>query len=224
MATMTMSIAVDGKAVNVLPTAYKYDVFLSYSRAQQWPKWVRGVFLPIVEHWLSAELGRDVVIFHDARDIGIGHIWTGELEQGLASSRVMITLWSKNYFQSEWCLRELSAVLARADDFRSRGLSGRIVFPVAIHDSTSEDLPELARSLQLESIQQFADPFTHEDSPLRESLSRTLQGLCRQAAQEITAVPDDTFSWPMLDYSSYIDRLRIHGSTPIPRPTLGGPP
>jgi hypothetical protein len=208
----------------VSPTCYVYDVFLSYSHAQKWPEWVEAHFLPIIEHWLSAELGRDVVIFRDRRNVEAGQQWAQEIEGALASSRTMISLWSKSYFQSEWCRHELGAILARADQLRSFGHSGEIVFPVAIHDSDPADLPEPARALQRTKIQRFADPFAHPKGQLRESLSQTLQGMCRQAARQIGELPDHTFAWPMADYSAYAEQLKVKSPGQITKPSLGGAP
>jgi hypothetical protein len=207
-----------------LRAGYRHDVFLSYSRVQQWPAWVDRIFLPVIEHWLSAELGRDVVVFQDVRSIEPGQNWPSELEQGLAASRVMITLWSKTYFRSEWCRRELAALMARADQQRARGLSGQIIFPLAIHDSTGDDVPRAARKLQLQRIQRYADPFTHPDSPLREELSRELRQLCHHAAREISRIPDESFVWPTPDYSSYLRNLDTGPPDETGRPSLGGVP
>jgi hypothetical protein len=205
-----------------LSAGYQYDVFLSYSRAQQWPTWVERTFLPIVEHWLSAELGRDVRIFHDMRSISIGQHWPNELEYGLAASRIMITLWSRSYFRSDWCRRELGALMCRAEHQRSRGLTGQIIFPIAIHDSTRADVPSAARDLQLQKIQQFADPFIHQDSPMREELSRNLRPLCQQAARQIAAVPDESYVWPLPDYSDFVRRLTSPPDEQTFPPSLGG--
>ena len=75
--------------------------------------------------------------------------------------------------------------------------------------------------MQYERIQEYSDPFTHPHSPLRESLSRTLQVMCKQAAREISTLPDDTFAWPMADCGGYVRRLRVDPTAQLSRPTLG---
>jgi len=32
---------------------YEYDVFVSYRRHAEWPKWVQSIFLPLFNHWLT---------------------------------------------------------------------------------------------------------------------------------------------------------------------------
>jgi hypothetical protein len=124
------------------PPHYRYDVFLSYSRANSWPRFVDLHFRPILDHWLSAELGEPSRIFHDARAIEIGQRWPSEIDRGLRDSRVMVALLSRNYFQSDWCRRELASMLARAEWFREAGLDDQVIFPIALHDCTTEDLPD----------------------------------------------------------------------------------
>lgn len=205
----------------MVPTGYEYDVFLSYSHSQHWPKWVEGHFLPVIRHWISAELGRDVTIFYDRDGVGAGEEWPDRLERALAASRTMITLWSRNYFRSEWCTRELSAHLKRAHYLGRRGLSGNLVFPVAIHDSAAKDLPELVRTMHVKKVQNYADPFAHKDGPLVSELSRELRTFSEKAAHEIDTLPAETFAWPLRDYSDYHHRLRLPPQDPSSPPSLG---
>lgn len=108
----------------------------------------------------------------------------------------MIALLTRNYLQSKFCRRELASMLARADWLRQRGEADQIIFPLAVRDCAAEDLPEALKALQILSIHDYADPFMHPESMLREQLSRRLQPLCEQVARRIEQIEDDTFLWP----------------------------
>ena len=56
---------------------YEHDVFLSYRRHAEWPKWVQRIFLPLFNHWLGEELP-GVRIFIDY-DIETGELWPQRL-------------------------------------------------------------------------------------------------------------------------------------------------
>ena len=44
---------------------YKNDIFISYSRHYEWPKWVKYYFIPALRHWLCEDLGKEPEIFFD---------------------------------------------------------------------------------------------------------------------------------------------------------------
>jgi hypothetical protein len=198
---------------------YRYDVFISYSRATDWPGWVEEKFTRVLRHWLSAELGRTAEIFLDVRSVGPGQDWPEALEEGLAQSRALISLLSKTYFSSDWCRRELGAMLARRDHLRDeRGISLPLVFPMRIHDSEQKHVPEVLHSIQTIDISTFAEPFMQRESPLLEGLSRELRSFCEQAAPQILRVPEDSFRWPLAAYAHYLPRLTVEppGQTSVP--------
>lgn len=198
---------------------YRYDVFISYSRATDWPEWVEEKFTRVLRHWLSAEFGRRAEIFLDVRSIAPGQDWPAALEEGLAQSRAIIPLWSKLYFSSDWCRRELGAMLARRDHLRHElGVDVPLVFPMRIHDSEQEDLPQILHRLQSTDISKFADPFMQQGSALLEGLSQKLKAFCERAAPQILSVPEDSFSWPLTEYASYLTQLTVEpqGQTSVP--------
>jgi hypothetical protein len=202
---------------------YRHDVFISYSRAAEWPRWVEDQFLPVFHHWLTAELGRDADIFLDTRSVLVGQRWPDELERGLAASRTIVPLWTVNYFSSDWCCREISSMLERSDRLRQRQLSDRVVFPLAIHDSAPEKVPPAVSHLQIVDIRACADPYVHPDSPRREELSGRLRAVCEQVAEHILAVPSDSYRWPLPDYTHYYQQIRRDPPGQHFMPSLGQP-
>ena len=198
---------------------YKYDVFLSYSRKGQWEAFVDDVFEPIFLHWLGEELGRTPVVFKDRTTIHIGQNWHELLEHALQSSRVMVALWSRQYFSSESCRRELSFMLARAHEFRIRGVFDRIILPATIHDGNR--FPPFLSVLQALNLSEYADPFMAMRSILQEKLSAKLQNLSRDAASAIEAVPNDSFQWKV-DYASHLAMFSEFRERQDRPPSLGG--
>lgn len=200
-------------------SGYKYDVFLSYSRSGHWETFVDDVFEPILSHWLGEELGRTPVVFKDRATVSIGQNWHETLEHALQASRVMVTLWSRQYFSSEWCRRELSFMLARASEFKIRGVFDRIILPATIHDG--KKFPPFLSALQALNLSEYADPFMTRRSLLREKLSAKMQELSRDAASAIEKVPNDSFQWNV----HYVSRLAMFsefGGRQDRPPSLGG--
>ncbi len=62
---------------------YEHDVFISYRRHKEWPKWVSQTFFDIFDHWLDAELGRDCSIFVD-NQLETGRNWPTNLGDHLS--------------------------------------------------------------------------------------------------------------------------------------------
>ena len=109
-------------------TSRQHHVFLSYARPDNKP-------LPNVggEGWVTAFYhdlrrrhrlysGRELQVFFDTDDIGIGDDWKGRLGDGLRSSKLFLAFLSANYIASPNCLWEWEQYLrhehslARGDD------------------------------------------------------------------------------------------------------------
>jgi hypothetical protein len=87
--------------------AYRWDVFLSYRRFHEWPRWVNDHFLPLFRFYPGEELGRDALVFVDTEEIQSGSFWPLSLAECVAESQVLVCLWSRLYFTSSWCAAEL---------------------------------------------------------------------------------------------------------------------
>jgi hypothetical protein len=111
--------------------AYKYEIFISYKRDDDLEtlSWITQHFRPLLSLRVSQELGHDVSIFYD-KQIESGSSWPNELLSKLSQSRVLVPLWSKNYFNSAWCVLELSHMLVReeASGLRSDHNSSGLLF------------------------------------------------------------------------------------------------
>lgn len=122
---------------------YTYDIFVSYKRYGEWTSWVRGEFSRVLDDHLSMALGRPAKIFVDDQ-IEAGADWPFDLSNKLTTSRVLIPLFSKMYFGSEWCLKEFYASRFKESEMglRTPEHPAGIIVPARIHDGKLEDLPE----------------------------------------------------------------------------------
>jgi hypothetical protein len=135
--------------------AYEYDVFVSYSRDYPFGDWVRDPFLPLFTGYLKAALNRRPSIFVDDQIEG-GSAWALRLRRALAQSRCLVGIWSPNYFLSDWCVAEWTAMATREQRMRYRTIDrpDGLVVPVTVHDG--EKFPASARAVQFKNWVDFA--------------------------------------------------------------------
>ena len=93
--------------------SYLHDVFISYKREALWTPWTRDHFKTLVQAYLQRELGRSPEIFVD-ENLDVGEDWVDGLAANLAKSRVLVPIFSGDYFGSDWCLNELDLMLGRS--------------------------------------------------------------------------------------------------------------
>ncbi|MEU4446735.1 toll/interleukin-1 receptor domain-containing protein [Actinosynnema sp. NPDC050801] len=198
--------------------SYEFDVFLSYRRTKWWPVYVRKLFLPMLDHWLSAELGAEARIYFDAEDIETGTAWPHRLATGLASSKVMLCLWSREYFASPWCRAELGHMLARR---RAAGGSREplpLILAAVLHDG--KDFPGELGDIQHFPLQDCASPWIAEGSPKAEVLSDKVMKLAADLSHAIDRAPAHDPKWRELaidEFTGLFERSR----TPTRPPSLG---
>ena len=199
--------------------SYHYDVFLSYSRKGQWPSFVANIFLPAFDHLLSEELGQQIKLFQDTHEIRTGEYVQERLKRELVRSKVMVALWSKLYFSSDWCKIEASFMLSRAESFREKQVTDRLVLPLVIHDGA--DFPPLLNEIQQQDIRKYANPYLAKDSLRKEELYEVLRSFAEDVADAIRAVPDESFAWPYGDPDRYLAQLDVGSPDQRTVPTLG---
>jgi hypothetical protein len=120
---------------------YEFDVFLSYSRKGSSPKWVHNHFLPKLRDCLIDELGHEVKVFVD-QEMEPGDIWPARLARMLGRSKILVSIYSAQYFRSDWCVAEWKSMAAReqALGLASSDLTRGLIFPVLYADS--QNFPE----------------------------------------------------------------------------------
>jgi hypothetical protein len=199
--------------------AYQWDVFLSYRRSNDWPRFVEKHFLPKLQHWLDTSLGYTSKIFVDVQEIETGDAWPYKLADGLAHSKTMICLWSREYFSSKWCALELTQMLARRKSLTgSSGSPPPLILGVLIHDS--ENLDHTLREIQRFALQDYSNPWIAEGSPTAERLSVEIEKLARDVAKALERAPEYDDSWPSLVTNEFMRLFDADVGQDLP-PSLG---
>jgi hypothetical protein len=175
--------------------AYEWDVFLSYRRFGEWPGWVHKHFQSLLTHWLGEELGDVPRMFVDVEVLESGANWPDQLANGLANSKAMVALWSRQYFSSRWCTAELQHMIERekACGIGSEGSGGRLVVPAVIHDG--QDIPPPLKVIHYLELQELSNPRIASDSSTGEKLSEAIRGWAPSVKAAIERAPEWNESW-----------------------------
>lgn len=186
---------------------YEYDIFISYKRGREPERWIERHFQPLLEHYVGLELGRPPAIFRDDR-LEAGNTWPAELGIALGVSRVMVPLWTRTYFHSEWCSRELAEMLGREEETGRRSATQPIglVIPAVLHDC--EDLPPQLQPIQATPLRDCFNPRMREESRLAEQLADRLAQMAPGIRSSIEAAPDFRADWPVAAAQRFLAAVR----------------
>jgi len=198
--------------------AYQHDVFLSYRRTNDWPRFVGKHFLPKFKHWLDAALGHNSSIFFDIRDIETGESWPHRLANGVAHSKTMVCLWSREYFSSQWCSAELAQMLARRRSVAGTSGPPPLILAVVIHDS--EDLHPSLADIQRFNLKDCSNPWIAKGSLMAERLSTEIEKLARDVADALAQVPEYDPEWDSLATEEFLRLFGTRIAQDLP-PSLG---
>lgn len=199
--------------------SYQYDVFLSYRRHREWPLWVQNTFLPVFAHWLGEEV-TDLRIFVDY-EIETGDSWPHRLGQALGQSKILVPLFSRQYFGSPWCQLELGLMMAREANcgYRTGDHPGGLVVPAHIHDGA--DLPALARAIQAAQLQPFTNIRVSKQSLTEERLSEEIRRWVPDVAAAIRSAPAHQDAWNQLAVEEFVKRFATEETKQTLPPSLG---
>ncbi|WKA11253.1 hypothetical protein VitviT2T_028773 [Vitis vinifera] len=109
--------------LNSSSTEWRYDVFLSF-RGED----TRTGF---TDHLYAALVDKGIRTFRDSEELRRGEEIEGELLKAIHESRIFIIIFSEDYANSKWCLKELAEI-------SKCKAKGRKVFPVFYHVDPSE--------------------------------------------------------------------------------------
>ena len=204
--------------------AYKYDVFLSYNLKYPHGDWVNNIFLPFFKPLLEDALNiHSVSIFQDTSGILTGQDWENRILDALLHSRIMVSIFTPAYFNSEWCKKEFAIM-----DYRQRELgymslqnSNGIIVPLKISDG--EHFPEIAKELQIADFNNYhrigpGFPYT----PLYIEMQGKLQSWINDVAYAHKNAPDWNAEW--LDRKwveqSFLNLDKLDSGQSLTPPTL----
>ena len=127
---------------------YEYDVFLSYVTKYPHGEWVNDIFYELFESYLSDAINYNVKIFRDISDIKGGMAWENKIKKALVCSKVMVSIFSPSYFQSEYCMREFSVINYRQRQLNYMTVQNPNGLIIALKISDGDNFPEEGRKIQ----------------------------------------------------------------------------
>jgi hypothetical protein len=198
---------------------YEHDIFVSYRRWDgDWVRWTQNSFVRPLRSLLMPTSG-NVRVFVDVQ-IDAGSSWPATLGKELGHSRLLIALFCRDYFRSEWCTREISEMYRREREvgFRTTQKPEGLIIPVVIDDGTG--YPVEAQAIQAIDIHLFANPFIREDSPKQEMFTEQLREfLCPTIERALSRVPPFDPKWVGRAASEFTELFSIHtkAQTTLPR-------
>jgi hypothetical protein len=175
--------------------SYQHDVFISYKRELNWTDWTRAHFKELLKSYLQQDLGRPPEVFLDERlesDFGID--WVKGLGEHLATARVAIVLFSRDYFVSDWCLHELDLMLERAQKIVGGTYpESRLIIPVIGHDG--ELIPDIVARIAPCDVRDYRITCINKHSLDYHEFSKRIRNLSPKVAQAINDVPAFDPAW-----------------------------
>ena len=130
---------------------YEFDVFISYRRDGKPYKWVRNHFFPLLTESLDDHLPWDPAVFVDD-EMEVGVDWPRRLQEALSRTKILIPVFSAQYFRSPWCMAEWRSMVER-EKLLGPGTC-RLIYPILFADS--ETFPKFARRRSWKDLKAWA--------------------------------------------------------------------
>lgn len=203
-------------------SGYEYEVFISYRRSGDWPRWVKERFFHRLNHELSNEY-ETPAIFVD-QNLKPGVSWEHEIARKLLRSKVLVPLFSKQYFESEWCRKEFAHMLAREKrcGFGTSHNPERLIVPVIIHDGKS--LLKVARDIQSVDLRPCIAIHAPDNSQIMLDLEIAIRDWAKGVVAAIDRAPDFDPAWETLDAGPFLKQLVVPTASLDSPPTLAFSP
>jgi hypothetical protein len=168
----------------------------------------------LLDAYLTQELGRPPNIFVDER-IEPGADWPHRLGDCLARARVLLPVFSGDYFGSDWCLHELDLMHGRLLRFPD----SKLIIPVIGHDG--DLIPAEIARIQRVDLSPFRNTDLQRHTPRYELFSEAVRGLAPHVATAIGTAPPFDHSW-VDECKSRLDQVYANhcGGPSVPVETL----
>lgn len=192
--------------------AYKHDIFISYRRDKEAKRWIDNHFLPILKHKVRLELGRDPEIYIDDK-LEAGVLWPKKLGEEISLSRILIPLWSGDYLNSVWCVREMSHMLEREvqTGCREGQNTTQLIFPVIVHDGDS--LPQELQMIQYIDVKEYFNSRMNTYSESAEKLADEIRKAAAGIASLIKSAPQWQNNWQIDAENQFFNQYYIEVKT-----------
>lgn len=185
---------------------YEFDVFISYRREGNPHKWVRNHFFPRLKDCLADHLPDDPNVFID-EGMEVGTVWPDRLEEALTRTKILVPVFSPQYFRSRWCLAEWDSMVGRERVLGRRGL----IYPVLFSDS--DNFPSFARERSWRDLKKWnrPDPVFQQTVHWIDFL-QAVEDIAIDLSGLLAKVPEWQPDWPIARPDP-----PMPGMTPVPR-------
>lgn len=185
---------------------YRFDVFISYRRSEETSIWLQDHLIPLLRLHVRDELRRDVDVYWDNL-LESGSAWPISLASALASSRILIPLWSGSYLSSRWCSTELDVMLRRQKSTSRAKLANPdgLIVPAVIHSAPLP--PDLSRIQALDIVRGYSVRMAR-NSPGAEHLDNEIRKRAPGIARCIACAPPWKSAWERTAADAFERQLR----------------
>lgn len=191
---------------------YEFDVFISYIRSGNPHAWMHNHFLPRLRNCLADQVAHEPAVFID-EEMDRGTNWPARLETALNRTKVMVAVFSPQYFRSRWCLAEWETMVARE---RQLGLYSAeqpqgLIYPVLYSDS--DNFPDFVRDRTWRDLKRWnsPDPVFQQTTEFY-GFHREVEDIAVDLAKLLPRVPEWRADWPVCRPDPPFSR-----PTPLPR-------
>jgi hypothetical protein len=202
--------------------SYEWDIFISYRRMDEnWVNWTK-VFHETLHSIVQPALNRPLKIFVD-HTIENGATWPLTLARALATSRALLPVLSRNYFDSDWCKIELGLMMKRESlaGYRSLERPGGLIVPISIDDG--DQFPDEVQAIQASDFHAFGSPILAKYSPLHERLGQQLLTLKDSIVNAIASPPKFDATWPKASAEEFLRIFKLKTAARLnAAPPMGG--
>lgn len=193
-------------------SGYEFDIFISYRRAGNPHEWMKNHFLSRLRRCLDDQLPDEPAVFID-EEIDRGTNWPYRLENALNRTKIMLAVFSPQYFRSPWCLAELHTMAERERLF---GLNTAeqphgLIYPILYSDS--ENFPDFVRGRAWRDLKKWNRPdLVFQQTPGFIDFHDQVESIAIDLAKRLPRVPDWQPDWPV-----YRPDPVVRQPTPLPR-------
>ena len=181
----------------MLVSGYEFDLFISYRRRGNPHQWVRNHFFPRLRDCLDDHLDKDPALFID-ESLEKGANWPIGLQNALNRTKILVPIYSPQYFRSKWCLAEWHTMAERE---RLLGLNSverpqGLIYPILFSDS--DNFPDYARWHSWKNFKKLnrPDPVFQRTTKWM-SFHRKVEAVAMDLANLLPQVPDWRPDWPV---------------------------
>jgi hypothetical protein len=175
---------------------YEFDVFISYTRRGNPHGWMHNNFLPRLRDCLDDHLADEPALFVD-EEMDRGVNWPHRLEYALNRAKIMVAVFSPQYFRSPWCLAELQTMAARERLF---GLNSAerpygLIYPLVFSDS--DNFPDFVRDRAWRDLKKWNRPDpVYQQTIEWVGFHEQVETIAIDLAKLLPRVPDWAPGWP----------------------------